>query len=142
LEIEPVREPVAAVRDIDIVVTSGPSLKKPEPAIPAGGLAEGAFASAVDFDSYWQSEALREADRLATDDLAQMSYYRHEGYFRDTPEPYADLGEIVSGKKPGREQDNERTLSINLGLALDDMATAILVYKEAIRRGIGTRLPL
>ena len=141
LEIEPVREPVAAVRDIDIVVTSGPILKKPEPVIPAGWLAEGAFASAVDFDSYWQSEALREADKLATDDLAQMSYYRHEGYFRDTPEPYADLGEIVSGKKPGRERDNERTLSINLGLALDDMATAILVYKEAMKRGIGTRLP-
>ena len=142
LEIEPVREPVSAVRDLDIVVTSGPILKKPEPVIPAGWLAEGAFASAVDFDSYWQSEALREADKLATDDLAQMSYYRHEGYFRDTPEPYADLGEIVCGKKPGRERDNERTLSINLGLALDDMATAILVYKEAIRRGIGTRLPL
>ena len=71
-----------------------------------------------------------------------MSYYREEGYFRDTPEPYADLGEIVCGKKPGRERDNERTFSINLGLALDDMATAILVYKEAIRRGIGTRLPL
>ena len=142
LEIEPVREPVSSVRDMDIVVTSGPILKKPEPVIPAGWLAEGAFASAVDFDSYWQSEAFREADKLATDDLAQMSYYRHEGYFRDTPEPYADLGEIVCGKKPGRERDNERTLSINLGLALDDMATAILVYKEAIRRGIGTRLPL
>ena len=142
LEIEPVREPVSAVRDMDIVVTSGPILKDPKPVIPAGWLAEGAFASAVDFDSYWQSEALREADKLATDDLAQMSYYRHEGYFRDTPEPYADLGEIVFGKKPGRERDNERTLSINLGLALDDMATAILVYKEAIRRGIGTRLPL
>ena len=142
LEIEPVREPVSAVRDMDIVVTSGPILKKPEPVIPAGWLAEGAFASAVDFDSYWQSEALRETDKLATDDLAQMSYYREEGYFRDTPEPYADLGEIVCGKKPGRERDNERTLSINLGLALDDMATAILVYKEAMKRGIGTRLPL
>ena len=142
LEIEPVRQPVSAVRDIDIVVTSGPILKKPEPVIPVGWLGEGAFASAVDFDSYWQSEALREADKLATDDLAQMSYYRHEGYFQGTPEPYADLGEIVSGKKPGRERDNERTLSINLGLALDDMATAILVYKKAVDSGIGTRLPL
>jgi ornithine cyclodeaminase/alanine dehydrogenase len=142
LEIEPVHQPVSAVRGMDIVVTSGPILKKPEPVIPAGWLTEGAFASAVDFDSYWQGEALREADKLATDDLAQMSYYRQEGYFRETPEPYADLGQIVSGKKAGRERDNERTISINLGLALDDMATAILVYKEALKRGIGIRLPL
>jgi ornithine cyclodeaminase/alanine dehydrogenase-like protein (mu-crystallin family) len=70
-----------------------------------------------------------------------MSYYRHDGYFKDTPEPYADLGEIVSGKKPGRESDEERTISINLGLALEDMATAILIYRKAIEKGIGMELP-
>jgi ornithine cyclodeaminase/alanine dehydrogenase-like protein (mu-crystallin family) len=96
----------------------------------------------VDFDSYWQGAALREMDRLATDDLAQMRYYRGEGYFRETPEPYADLGEIVAGKKPGRASASERTASINLGLALDDVATAIRIYKRARAAGIGRELPL
>ncbi len=142
LEIEPVKELKEAVKDLDMVVTSGPILKHPKPAIPASWLARGAFASPVDFDSYWQGEALREADKLATDDSEQMRYYRREGYFRDTPEPYADLGEIAAGKKSGRESDEERTISINLGLVLEDVATAILVYRQAVERGIGMELPL
>ena len=71
-----------------------------------------------------------------------MLHYRQEGYFRETPEAYADLGEIVAGRKPGRESASERTASINLGLALDDMATAIQVYQRAKARGIGRELPL
>ena len=127
---------------MDIVVTSGPILKNPQPSIEPGWLAPGSFASLVDFDSYWQGAALREFDKLATDDLAQMLYYRQDGYFRETPPVYADLGEIVAGTKPGRESAHERTASINLGLALDDMATAIRVYERAKASGIGRELPL
>jgi ornithine cyclodeaminase/alanine dehydrogenase len=105
----------------------------------AGG---GAFASPVDFDSYWHGAAFREADKLATDDVSQMEYYRGVGYFTETPQPYADLGEIVAGHKPGRQSERERTVSINLGIALDDMATAILLYRRAREKGVGVELPL
>jgi ornithine cyclodeaminase/alanine dehydrogenase-like protein (mu-crystallin family) len=142
IEIEPVRNLPEAVKGLDIVVSSGPILKHPTPAIEPGWLAEGSFASPVDFDSYWQGAALREIDRLATDDIAQMAYYRQEGYFQSTPAPYADLGEIAAGQKPGRESDDERTMSMNLGLALDDMATAIRVYQKANDQGIGVKLSL
>ena len=141
VDIEVVKELKEAVVGLDLVVTSGPILKDPEPTIESDWLAEGSFASPVDFDSYWQAGALRQVDKLATDDLSQMEYYREVGYFQNTPTPYADLGEIAAGKKPGRENDDERTMSINLGLALDDMATAILIYQEARNKGIGTELP-
>jgi ornithine cyclodeaminase/alanine dehydrogenase-like protein (mu-crystallin family) len=142
VDIEVVKNPREAVTGLDLVVTSGPILKDPSPAIEANWLAEGAFASPVDFDSYWQGGALRQADKLATDDIKQMEYYRRAGYFKDTPPPYADLGEIVAGKKPGREKASERIICINLGIALDDMATAILIYRRACELGIGTELPL
>lgn len=142
IRIEPVRNVAEAVKGMDLVVTSGPILRDPSPAIEPGWLAEGAFASLVDFDSYWQSDALREVDKIVTDDLAQMTYYRREGYFRKTPEPYSDLGEIVAGRKLGREARNERTMAINLGLALEDMATAILIYRKALAKGIGLEIPL
>ncbi len=142
LEVEPVRELEMAVKDMDIVVTSGPISKDPGPAIEAGWLAEGSFASPVDYDSYWKPEALREIDKFATDDKAQMDYYREEGRFKQTPPAYADLGEIAAGHKPGRESEIERTMSMNLGIALDDMATAILIYNKAKERGSGTELPL
>jgi ornithine cyclodeaminase/alanine dehydrogenase-like protein (mu-crystallin family) len=140
--VEVVGQPRDAVAGLDLVVTSGPILKDPRPTIEAGWQSPGAFACPVDFDSYWQGAALREADRLATDDTAQLRYYRTVGYFRDTPEPYADLGEIVAGAKPGRTSADERTISINLGLALDDMATAILLYRRAKEAGIGRELAL
>jgi ornithine cyclodeaminase/alanine dehydrogenase-like protein (mu-crystallin family) len=142
LEIVPVNEPRAAVVHSDIVVTSGPLLKHPVPTIPAGWLAPGAFASAVDFDSYWKPDALAQFDRLATDDHAQFQYYRKVGYFRQTPDPYADLGELVGGLKPGRQRPDERTMAMNLGLALEDVAVAPEVYRRARARGLGTTLAL
>ncbi len=142
IDIEVVTDAKTAVVTSDLVVTSGPILKHPTPTIQAGWLAEGAFASPVDFDSYWSGDALHEADKIATDDLGQMAYYRTVGYFEQTPEPYADLGEIISGKKQGRERAEERIISINLGLALDDMATAPLIYKKAKEMGLGTMLSL
>lgn len=142
IEVSGVEHPKEAVAGSDLVVTSGPILKHPDPTIEAEWLPAGAFASAVDFDSYWKPEAMREMDKLSTDDHAQFRYYQSTGYFQDTPDPYADLGEIVAGHKPGRERDGERTMAINLGLALDDMAVAPEIYRRAKERGLGTWLPL
>jgi ornithine cyclodeaminase/alanine dehydrogenase len=142
IEVIGVQEPRQAVVESDLVVTSGPILKHPAPAIEKGWLRPGAFASAVDFDSYWQGEALAQVDKLSTDDHAQFQYYRSVGYFQATPDPYADLGEIAAGLKPGRERDDERTMAINLGLALDDMAVAPEIYRRAVEHGLGTWLTL
>ena len=142
LEIVGVDNPKQAVVESDLVVTSGPILEHPEPAIEQGWLQPGAFASAVDFDSYWQPAAMAQMDKLCTDDHGQFFYYRSVGYFQSTPDPYADLGELAAGLKPGRENENERTLAINLGLAIDDMAVAPEIFRRAKERGIGTWLPL
>ena len=142
LDVEVVDCAADAVRGSDIVVTSGPILKDPSPTIEAGWLPPGSFACLVDFDCYWRASALRQIDKLATDDTAQMAAYRREGYFRGTPEPHADLGEIAAGLKPGRESADERTASINIGLAVEDIATADLVCREARARGLGVELPL
>lgn len=142
LEIEVVDHPRAAVAGLDLVVTSGPIRKHPTPAIESGWLSPGAFACPVDFDSYWQAGALAEADRIATDDLEQLRYYRHEGYFQHTPEPYADLGQLAAGLRPGRQREDECLICLNLGLALEDLTTAILLYRRARQQGRGLELPL
>jgi len=142
LEIIGVDNPKKAVVDSDLVVTSGPILKHPTPTIEKDWLRPGAFASAVDFDSYWKPEALAQFAKISTDDHAQFQYYKSIGYFQTTPDPYADLGEIVAGLKPGRGNDKERTMGMNLGLAMDDMAVAPEIYRRAKERGIGTFLTL
>jgi ornithine cyclodeaminase/alanine dehydrogenase len=140
LEVVPAQEPKDAVSGCDIVITAGPILKIPHATIKPGWFEAGAFASLVDFDSYWNPEALREADKFCTDDIPQLEYYRQAGYFQNIPAVYADLGELVTGRKPGRENQVERTMTCNLGLALDDMATAPLVYKLALEKKVGTWL--
>ena len=142
VDIAGVSRPRDAVAESEVVVTSGPILKHPAPTIEKGWLQPGSFASAVDFDSYWTGAALSEFDKVTTDDRAQFQYYRGAGYFQQTPEPCADLGEIVAGTKPGRERAEERTLAINLGLALDDMAVAPEVFRRAVAQGLGIWLPL
>ncbi len=141
-EIVGVKEPKQAVVESDLVVTSGPILKHPTPTIQKDWLRPGAYGSAVDFDSYWTAEAMAQMDRVSTDDHAQFQYYKSVGYFQQTPTPYADLGELVAGIKPGRQSEKERTLAINLGLALDDMAVAPTVYQRAKEKGLGVWLPL
>ncbi len=142
LEVVKAGEPRQAVAGCDLVVTAGPILHRPHATIKAGWLSEGAFASLVDFDSYWDGPAMAEADKFCTDDVAQLEFYRHLGYFQAIPPIYASLGELVAGQKPGRETARERTMACNLGLALDDMAVAPIVYRRALERNLGTWLPL
>lgn len=142
IEVIGVSEPRAAVVNSDLVVTAGPILKHPAPTIEADWLQPGSFGSAVDFDSYWQPLALAQMDRITTDDHAQFHYYRTQGYFGQTPNPDADLGELVTGARPGRQNAEDRTLAINLGLALEDMAVAAEVHRRAVERGIGVWLEL
>ena len=137
-----VASPEPAVRDSHIVVTAGPILKDPDPAIENDWFCPGSFACPVDYDSYWQSQVFRNVDKLYTDDIAQLDAHRKVGYFGGVPENIRDLGDLVAGKSTGRENDDERTMSINLGLALDDMATAPLIYNKALELNLGTELDL
>jgi ornithine cyclodeaminase/alanine dehydrogenase len=142
IEVVPVKTPAEAVNGCDIVVTAGPILKVPHATIQAGWLEEGAFASLVDYDSYWSREALAQAAKFCTDDVPQLKLYQSMGYFQNIPPIHADLGELVTGKKKGRENPKERTMTANLGLAIDDMAVAPLIFNRAREKGIGTWLPL
>ncbi len=142
LKVIPVTTPREAVAGCDIVITAGPILKTPHATIQAGWLDEGAFASLVDFDSYWHADAMRETTKFCTDDRQQLRHYQQTGYFKEIPTLYADLGELVSGQKLGRETPVERTMTANLGVALDDMAVAPIIFRKAVEEGLGTWLPL
>ena len=142
VEATAVKTPREAVSGCDIVVTAGPILRTPHATIQPGWFEPGAFASLVDFDSYWSAEALAEVDKFCTDDIPQFRHYREIGYFQHAPEVYAEIGQLVTGQKAGRENPRERTIACNLGIALDDMAVAPLVLEKARKLGLGTRLKL
>ena len=142
IAIKSVNSPREAVEGSDIIVTAGPILKHPSPTIEKSWAKVGVFACPVDFDSYWKPEAMLMMDKFYTDDVQQLEYYRLTGYFQNIPGVYAELGEVVAGRKAGRESADERIMSMNLGLAIEDMAVAVKIYEEARRKGRGKELPL
>ena len=107
-------------------------------------LKEGGLAVSLDYDSAWTSAAMRECDKFCADDVASCS----------PPESTASTSAASRrpstptsaswppGLKPGRESDDERIFSMNMGIAVDDMVTARVLYERALERGAGVRLPL
>lgn len=142
LEADVAATPADAVRDADVIVTSGPILHEPHATLGGGLLRPGAFVSAVDFDSYWHASALAELDLFTTDDIPQLEHFRALGYFRSIPPIDADLGDLVTGAHPGRTSPDQRTMACNLGVAIDDVAVGVAVLRAAERAGIGTLLAL
>jgi len=133
-----------AVRPADVVVTAVPIVVDPKPDLDAGILKEGGLAVSLDYDSAWTSAAMRECDKFCSDDVGQLlATKKHGVYFGGIPETVtADLGELAAGIKPGRQGDAERIFSMNMGIAVDDMVTARVLYERALERGAGVRLPL
>jgi len=142
LDIKIVKTPKEAVEDSDVIVTAGPILKEPNPAIEFDWLKPGVFASPVDFDSYLKKSVFEGCEKFVTDDREQCLYYKSLGYFQYVSEIYADLGEIAAGIKQGRESRDEIIICANLGLAIDDMVTAIEIYRKAVDNSMGTWLEL
>jgi ornithine cyclodeaminase/alanine dehydrogenase len=55
---------------------------------------------------------------------------------------HAELGDVVIGKKKGRESEEQITLFKSVGVAIEDVAVAAFVYDEATKKGLGVRLDL
>lgn len=51
---------------------------------------------------------------------------------------YGEIGEIILGRKPGRENDQEITIFDTVGMAVQDVATAAMLYHGALEKGLGT----
>ncbi len=54
----------------------------------------------------------------------------------------AEIGEVLTGVKPGRTSADEITMFESLGLAVEDLAAAAFVYKRAQEKGQGTEIDL
>ena len=92
----------------------------------------------------WEQALLNQVEKLVIDDWEQFNKALggSDGYYSPLPEMYAELGEIVVGKKPGRENSSERIINFNFGMAIHDVYMATEVLKRARAQGIGMMLPL
>jgi len=138
-------EVVEEVVPADVVITCTPSRA---PFLER--VAPGTLVAAVGADSEEKSElapALLAASKVVTDVTEQCATIGdlHHAIAAGTmtrDDVYAELGEIVAGRKPGRERDDEIIVFDSTGMALQDVAAASIVYDRAVERGVGVRVRL
>jgi alanine dehydrogenase len=139
---------VCSIKDAcecDILVTSTPVRS---PIIKDEWVHEGTHINAIGADAKGKEELdpnILKRAKIVVDDIAQASSSGEinvpleKGIIKKS-DIYAELGDILKGKKQGREEPDEITVFDSTGLAIHDIATANFAYHKAISKGIGTRL--
>jgi ornithine cyclodeaminase len=143
LDVLPVASAERLVLEADVVVTATPSRT---PLVVADWLHPGLHITAMGSDAAGKNElhpdVLRRADRLVCDSRAQcarLGELQHAlagGAELDATE----LGEITSGRRPGRQSNDQITVCDLTGTGVQDTAIAVLAYQQAIAGGLGTRI--
>jgi ornithine cyclodeaminase/alanine dehydrogenase-like protein (mu-crystallin family) len=128
-----------AVRGADVVVVATTSRT---PVLSGGWLSPGVHINAVG--------APRPGWRELDDDVLRRSKLyvesreaasRESGDVIAAGAIFAELGEVIGGARPGRQSADEITLFKSVGVAVEDIASAELVYREALAAGPATARP-
>jgi len=130
----------AAVTDADIIVTA---ISAQEDVLKARWIKKGAFYIHV---AGWEDEyaVAKQAAKIVCDDwecvkhrTQTISRMYKEGLLRDA-DIYGNLEEIVSGQKPGRENDEEFIYFCSVGMAIMDVSFAKYMYEKCREQNLGT----
>lgn len=89
----------------------------------------------------WNKDILANMDKFVVDDYDQFVYHERQT-FDPIPNPPTTLEDIVVGKKPGRENDDERIVCYNVGLGMYDVVIASKIVEKAKAKGLGKELTL
>ena len=135
--------PEQVVRQSDFVVTTTPSR---EPYLKAEWLHPGLHITCMGSDAEHKQElyanVFGHADRLACDRksqcfrLGELHHALEAGVISEQSEIF-ELGELTSGRVPGRQRDDEITICDLTGVGVQDTAIALLAYERALGKGLG-----
>jgi ornithine cyclodeaminase/alanine dehydrogenase-like protein (mu-crystallin family) len=143
LNIRPVDSAEEALKGADLVVSATTTSI---PFVKNGWLGEGITVYSIGKHQEMESDVYKKADKFVVDswehcknksDLQRML----KEQFLSEKDLYAELPEIIAGKKPGRQSDRERIFIRAIGLVNQDIAMANWIYRRALDTGVGTYLP-
>jgi ornithine cyclodeaminase/alanine dehydrogenase len=131
----------SAVRGADIVIPGGSITEERNATITSDWIKPGALIVTIDYDSYVTDECIDAMDIVMTDDYAQIEDARkNERKFLGVTRIDADNAELISERKGRRSDDSERIIAFNLGIALEDLATAAVILDLARSKNAGVEL--
>ena len=134
------------VRGADIVVEAS-RLTQPTPLLRSAWIKPGALVVPYGTMSAVELSLTDLMDKIVVDDWGQCkggmfgSLRAHvEAGKLSEQTLHAELGEIVAGRKPGRESDDETNLFWHRGLSISDIALGHAMLEKAKRLGLGQQL--
>jgi len=131
----------SAVRGADVIVSATKFTLVPEPTLKGEWVKPGALLMPIDVASVWDSPAYLAPEKFVTDRWDVLMSVAAAGHFPGgMPRCHAELHEVVSGAKPGRETDQETIVVMNEGMPIEDTAVGQLALDRALAMGLGTTL--
>lgn len=132
-----------AVEQADILITT---TRGAGPVIEAGWVKPGTHIVAIGADQQGKQEFDPEIFRhakIVNDSMTQCigkgeTQHALRLHIITQDQIHGEIGEILLGTKPGRENDVEITLFDSTGMAIQDNTTAGKIYRNAVEKGIGT----
>jgi len=142
IDIEAIRSLPGAIRSSDVVVTCTPAT---EFYVHKEDVAPGTFIAAVGADDSHKQEidpALWSSVKVVADSLEQVctigdTHHAIAQRLIRKEDVYAELSEVVAGKKAGRFNETDIVVFDSTGVAIEDAAAATVVYEKALIAGIG-----
>ena len=134
-----------ALSKSQICITCTPST---EPFVSEADVRDGTFIAAVGADSEQKQElsvGLIAAAKVIADVSEQSAtigevHHAIKHGLMTGANIHAELGEIIAGKKPGRESEKEKIIFDSTGTALQDVAAASIVYEKALAKNVGIKV--
>lgn len=143
VDVKAVNEPAEYCKESDIIITVTIAS---EPFVQADWITPGALMiNMADYEFTY--DCVKMADKIIVDNwdnikhrkISTVSLMFHDGLVTDS-DITAHLGQIINGKKPGRESDEEIIYFNAVGMGIEDIAIVTRAYKKAVAQGIGTKV--
>jgi ornithine cyclodeaminase len=138
----------SCLKDADVIVEAS-RLPEPTPMLKTSWIKKGAFVVPYGTMSAVELSLTDIMDKMVVDDWGQCRKGLPFGALRQHVDQdklnennlHAELGQIVAGRKTGRERDDETILFWHRGLSLSDIALGHALLAKAARQGLGQTLP-
>jgi alanine dehydrogenase len=143
LNVQAIESTEEALKGADLVVSATTTST---PFVKDSWLGAGITAYSIGKNQEMESEVYKQADKFIVDswvhckNKSDMQRMLKENFLSEK-DLYAELPELLSGKKPARESERERIFIRAIGLVNQDIALADWIYRCALEKDVGMRLP-
>ena len=127
----------------EVIVTATPISHTPAPFVKNEWVRDGQTIVCLDCHSVFEDAVYKRAAKYYCDSIEQHELLKGYGYYpQGLPTITGETGALAAGLVPGRVDKKELIVFNNVGMAVEDMACAKIIFERALEMDLGLKLPL